>query len=803
MTDERRNQSGLAPLPATALIRQCRIEALDFRTTADLQPQTSPLGQDRVLEAVRFATGIARSGYNLYVMGSPGIGKHRLVRSLLHEQAATRPSPPDLCYVADFTHPDRPRVLTLPAGRGRGLANDLGRLVVDLLGALPAAFQSDEYRRRSQEIHDEFKKREDDAAARLSQHAAGKNIALLHTPSGYNLAPQRDGKILSQSEFDALDESEKATIQKAMAEVKDELQSVLSRVPMWQREAQQRFRELDAYVTGLTATQLVDELKQRYQALPDVLDYLDQVRADIVDNGELFRTQDDGEQPDPAAGRFTRYRVNLLVDNGAAAGAPVVVEDNPSYQRLVGRIDHVAQMGTLTTNFTLIKPGSLHLANGGFLVLDADRLLTQPFAWNAIKRALRAGEVRIESIERLVGVMGATSLEPAPIRLDTKVVLIGDRRLYYLLSAYDPEFAPLFRVVADFNEDLPRSNGREQAFANLVATLLQQEGLLAATAPAVARVIDWAARDSRDANKLSLHLGRISELLQEADHIAREAGARDIDEAQVQAAIDAKIRRGDQLRSRLHEAILDNTLMIDTSGRQLGQVNGLTLISAGDVPFGTPVRITATARMGTGTLIDIETEAELSGSLHSKGVMILSAYLAARYARHQPLSVSASLVFEQSYGEIDGDSASLAELCALLSALGDLSIDQSLAVTGSVNQHGQVQAIGGVNEKIEGFFDVCAARGLSGEQGVIIPAANTEHLMLRADVRAAAGDGRFSIYAVSHVDQALALLTGMRAGMPDANGLYPPDTCNGRVQMRLFEWNASRRQFASGGVGSE
>lgn len=803
MTDERRAASGVNPLAAASLIRSCDIEALAFDTTAELDTQATPLGQDRALEAITFATSIQRDGYNLYVMGSPGVGRHRLVRHRLEQHANGQPRPSDWCYVADFAKPDRPRAIRLPAGRGSQLRSDMQHLIEDLLTALPAAFQSDEYRRRAQEIHDEFKQREDAAAAEMGRHAAAKNIALLDTPTGYSLAPQRDGKILSPAEFQALGAEDKVELEKALQEVKDELRSVLSRVPLWQREARQRYRALDADVTGLTVTQLTAELEHRYADLPEVLQHLQQLRDDIIENGELFRPGEDGETADADAARFTRYRVNLLVDNGERRGAPVVFEDNPSYQNLIGRIDHVAQMGTLTTNFTLIKPGALHRANGGFLVLDADRVLSQPFAWNALKRVLRANEVRIESVERLVGVMGTATLEPAPVELDVKVVLIGERYLYYLLSAYDAEFSPLFRVVADFSEDIPRDCAREMAFARLVATLIAQENLRAATASAVARVIDWAARDSRDAKKLTLHMGRISDLLQEADYLAGVDGEPHIDGRHIQAAIDAKLRRTDQLRQRLHEAILDDTLMIDTEGRQLGQINGLVVIDAGELPFGMPVRITATARMGAGTLIDIETEAKLSGALHSKGVMILSAYLAARYARHQPLSVSASLVFEQSYGEIDGDSASLGELCALLSAIGDVSLDQSFAVTGSVNQHGQVQAIGGVNEKIEGFFDICAARGLSGRQGVIIPAANVDDLMLRTDVREAAVHGGFNIYAVNHVDQAMALLTGMPAGTPDASGLYPSDSWNGRVQLRLLEWNAKRRQLASPDADSE
>jgi lon-related putative ATP-dependent protease len=794
--------AALTPLAAEALIHSCDSTALAFDDTAELQRRDTPLGQDRVLEAVEFATGISRSGYNLYVMGSAGVGKHRLLGSLLKARAAARPAPSDWCYVADFASPDRPNALELPAGRGAELRQDMRQLVEELLTALPAAFQSDEYRRRAQEIHDDFKRREDEAAAEMGRHAAERGIALMHTPTGYSLAPLKDGKVLNATEFEALDDEEQHRLQQAMSEVQDELRSVLGRVPLWQRESRQRLRDLNADITSLAVSQLMMELANRYSDLPEVQAYLKAVQADVVENGELFRSLSEDESPDADDPRFLRYQVNLLVSRGDGDGAPVVFVDNPTYQNLVGRIEHIAHMGTLTTNFTLIKPGELHRANGGYLIVDADKLLMQPFAWNAIKRALDGEEIRIESIERLVGVMSTATLEPEPIPLQVKVALVGDRQLYYLLKAYDADFGPLFKVVADFSEDMPRNDGQEMAYAHLVATLQQSDGLRPVSRDGVARVIDWAARRARDGDKLSLHLGSLSELMQEADHFAALADSARIEAAQVQAAIDAQVRRSDQIRSRLHEAILDDTLLIDTEGRQLGQVNGLVLILAGDYAFGSPSRISATARMGSGTLIDIETEAKLSGAIHSKGVMILSAYLANRYARHQPLSLSASLVFEQSYGEVEGDSASLGELCALLSAIGDLSIDQSLALTGSVNQHGQVQAIGGVNEKIEGFFDICNARGLTGHQGVIIPAANVGDLMLREDVRTAAAQGRFAIYAATHVDQVIALLTGMPAGSPDANGLYPADSCNGRIQLRLFEWTAVRQQFGAAGEGT-
>ena len=785
-------------LPADRLTHCCDPGTLEFNDTSELQPQGSPVGQDRVVEAIAFGTGIDRAGYNLYLMGSPGVGKHYLLTRALAARAAHGATAADRCYVADFSRPERPNALALPAGRGPVLQRDMRQLVEDLLTALPAAFQSEEYRRRSQEIQDEFKRREDEVASTLGRHAGERGISLVSTPTGFSLLPMKDGKVLSPNEFEALEEEEQSRLQESLEILKEELRRTLGRVPLWKRELRQRLRALDADVTAVTVGQLMVELEGRYNDLADVLDYLGAVRADVVEHGPSFLPDDGADGPTVDDPRFTRYRVNLMVDNAGSQGAPVVYEDNPTYQNLVGRIEHIAQMGTLTTDFTLIRPGALHRANGGYLVLDVDKLLQQPFAWNALKRALHGEEIRIEPVGRLFGLVETVSLEPEPIPLRLKVALVGERHLYYLLKAYDPDFSPLFSVVADFNEDMPRGAGREMAYAQLIATLLQRDVLRPAGRAGVARAIDWAARRAGDGEKLSLHLGSLSRLLQEADYFAGRDSATRIEAAHIQQAIDAQLRRTDQLRNRLQEAILRGTLLIDTKGRQLGQVNGLVVIQAGDQVFGSPARISATARIGSGEVIDIESQADLAGAIHSKGVMILSAYLANRYARHQPLSVSASLVFEQSYGMVEGDSASLGELCALLSAIGDLSLDQSLAVTGSVNQHGQIQAVGGVNEKIEGFFDICLARGLSGHQGVVIPAANVRDLMLREDVWQAAERGEFHVYAAEHADQAMALLTNMPAGNPDADGLYPQDSCNGRVQTRLIEWTAMRQHFSAG-----
>ncbi|MEJ2575611.1 MAG: AAA family ATPase, partial [Gammaproteobacteria bacterium] len=678
---------GLTPLDAAQLAHLCDCEALAFADTSEVGALADPIGQRRALEAIEFGTTVERAGYNLYLMGSTGLGKHWILDRRIRARARQQARPDDWCYVANFDHHDRPNALALPAGRGAELRHDMQQLVEDLLSAVPAAFQSDEYRRRAQELQDEFKRREEQTVEAMSGKASELGIALVNTPTGYSLAPLKDGKMLSPEQFQELPEDERQRLQAGMEELKEELRAMLGKVPLWQRELRQRFQALDHEVIGLTADQLIGELTKRYAELPEVAAYLDAVRDDVVANGPAFRPQGDGETLSADDPRFTRYRVNLLVKTAATEGAPVVSEGNPTYQNLVGRIEHVARMGTLTTDFTLIKPGALHRANGGYLVLDALKVLSHPFAWDALKRALTTAEVRIEPLERMVGFAGTVSLEPEPIPLRLKVALVGDRMLYHLLKAYDPEFGHLFKVAVDFSEDMPRSAERDQLYAQLAATLQRQQGLRPLERDAVCRVVNWAARRVGDGEKLTLHIGRLLDLLQEADHFAGPGAAR-IEAVHVQRALDAQEQRVNQFHERLHEAIDRGTVMIDTAGRQLAQVNGLAVMQIGDYSFGSPVRISATARLGSGEVVDIERETNLGGDIHSKGVLILSSYLANRYARHQPLSLTASLVFEQSYGGVEGDSASMAELCALLSAIGDVSLDQAVAVTGSVNQHG-------------------------------------------------------------------------------------------------------------------
>jgi len=792
----------LKPLDAQALYRRCDPALLDCETSDQLPPLEEIFGQARAVEALHFAIDIARPGYNLFVLGEPGSSRHDDVRELLEAKAASLPAPVDCCYVNNFADSQTPRILTLAAGRGADLRRDMQRLVEELEPAISAAFDSEDFRTHAEAIQKEFKERETSALNQLGDESRQQGVALVRTPQGFAFAPLAGEEPMEPDAFAALPDEEKLRLGHLIAEFGERLQKLLHQFPRWRREMQGRLKQLGRDTMSLAIGHLIDELKERYAGLENVLIFLDEVLADIVEYGESLREQHGDSEGFELTGEgisVQRYQVNLLVDHGGSNSAPIIVEDNPTYPNLIGRVDHMSHMGTLFTNFTLIRAGALHRANGGFLMLDADNILRQPFAWEALKRTLKAGEIRIESLERTIGFTSALPLEPAPVALSCKVVLFGEPLLYYLLKEYDPEFSELFRVAADFETDVERSDDSSRRLARRIGDLCRRDGLHPFERTAVARVIEQSARFAGDAERLSTNTRHVVTLLHEADHCAARAGRATVDVDAVEEALAAQVRRHDRLRDHYRQAILNNTLLIASSGGHVGQINGLAVIDLGDFRFAHPVRITATVRVGEGDVIDIERETEMGGPIHSKGVMILSSFLATRYSSQVPLSLSASLVFEQSYGPVEGDSASLAELCALLSALSGAAIDQSLAVTGSVNQFGLVQAIGGVNEKIEGFFDICRLRGLTGHQGVVIPEANLRHLMLRQNVVAAAAEGKFRIHAVASVEQAIELLTGIPAGEPDDEGVVPEGSINYLVASRMIEMSQVRQSFAGGG----
>jgi lon-related putative ATP-dependent protease len=800
------------PLAVGELYRHCDPELFDFETTADLEPLTEPLGQERAVDAIHFGTEIQAEGYNLYVLGPQGSGRHTAIRRILTGKSTTTKRADDWCYVNNFADPTKPRALRLPAGEGVILRRDIGQLIDEAHTALTAAFESNEYRTRQHAIEEELQEYQENTFERLQAYARERNIKVIQTSTGVVFAPTRDDKTISSEDFKKLPKDEQERIDAMIREVTTEFQRIMQSIPEEARKTRQRLRDLEHEVSMLAVGNLINQLVEKYMSLPSVVAYLRDMQSDIVENVEIFvKGSDNGAAS--IAGLFSgrsstslhgetqamhRYAVNLLISNSGEEGAPVVFEDHPTFPNLIGKIEHMSEMGTLVTNFTLIRPGALHRANGGYLVIDAAKLLVQPFAWEGLKRALKSREIRTQSLGEALSLISTVSLEPQPIPLETKVFLVGDRLLYYLLQVYDPEFAELFKVAADFEDEFDRTPENTRLFARLLAMMASRDRLRPLDRAATARLVEACVREAGDAEKISASLMNATDLVRESDYHAARAGRHVIGSDDVQQAIDARIHRASRIRDRLQEEILRGTLLIDTDGAVAGQINGLAVAQLGDFAFAHPSRITASVSLGSGEVVDIEREVELGGPLHSKGVLILSGYLASRYVIDRPLSLSASLVFEQTYSGVEGDSASAAELCALLSALAGLPLRQDLAITGSVNQRGQIQAIGGVNEKIEGFFDICGQRGLTGTQGVLIPSANVRHLMLRKDVIEAVGAGQFGIYPVEHIDQCMTLLTGREAGTGDEKGGFAADTVNALVRERLLAYADQRHAFASG-----
>ena len=781
-----------------SLYQKCDLGQFHFKTTDDLEPLVRPLGQDRALEAIEFGVDIDQPGFNLFVVGAPGLGKHQLVRQILSQHAQEADSRSDWCYVNNFANPQKPRILKLPAGVGQKLRLDMESLVEDLLTSLPSSFQSDEYRSRRQEIEEELQDRQEQTFRKLHREAEEKGITVIRTPGGYTMGPMVDGHPLDQQEYEKLPHEEKQRIEKLIADLQLELQSIIQNMPLVQREHYQRIKALNQDITQHTVEQLIAWMENSYRDQPEIMDYLQAVKLNAIKNVDAFLPAEAARETDSVTSRvaeFHAYSINVIVDNNGTKGAPIVFEDNPTYQNLIGRVEYVSQMGTLITDFTLIKSGALHRANGGYLILDAHKLLTHGFAWEGLKRALKSREIKIQSLEQMLSLANTVSLEPESIPFDVKVILTGEPRLYYLLQAYDHEFSQLFKVSADFARTTKRDVNNIRNYARMVAAVQQDCKARPLNKASVGRIIEEASRAAGDTEKLSLHLDDMRDLVSEANYWAGKENRKVVLVGDVEQAIEKRDHRQDRYRELMQEQVLRGIKLIDTEGTRVAQVNALSVLQTGSYSFGQASRITATARLGRSGVVDIEREAKLGGEIHSKGVMILSSYMAHRYAANQPLPLAASLAFEQSYGMIDGDSASAAELCALLSALGEIPLKQSLAVTGSINQLGEIQVIGGVNEKIEGFFEVCASRGLNRKQGVIIPAANQVHLMLHKDVRAAVKKRKFSIYPALQVEDVMQLLSGMKPGRVDTRGSYPQHSFNYLVQKRIEKLQRLQKQY--------
>lgn len=799
-------ETAVQPLETGKLYRATDLSSLSFSTTADLPPIDGLVGQARAFEAIQFGTRVDKSGFNLFVIGPNGARMQDAVKALLADETRTRLSPPDWVYVNNFADPDRPVAIELPTGRAPKFHEAMHKLIDDLSGALPAVFQSEDYQTRRGAIDESFQRKHGEAFSALRDKAAEKDVVLLRTPLGFALAPAKSGQVVPPEEFTTWPEAKRRQVQTIIESLEKDLEHIVHQIPQWERERRDELRRLNRETAKYAVDQLIEETKTAFKDVPRVVQHIGTVRTNLVENVGIFIAKAEEDESEPGYVRvgspFDRYEVNVLVTrDGNGPGAPVVEELHPALGNLIGRIEYIPLRGALVTNFRLIKAGALHRANGGYLLLDARSVLLEPFSWPALKRTLRRGEIAIEDISRFLGFATTVSLEPDPIPLKVKVILFGDRLLYFLLAALDPELGEHFKVLADFENDFARTPENEATLARLLAALARRDQLNALDRDAVALVLEHAARLADHAGKLSLVVEQLREVLIEADFCAREARRSVITRGDVDRALTARIRRAARLRDRAEEAILEKVALIDTEGVHIGQINGLSVIELGGFSFGRPTRITCQVRPGSGKVVDIEREVELGGPLHSKGVLILSGYLAGRYALDTPMSLFASLVFEQSYGGVEGDSASSAELFTLLSAVADVPLRQDLAVTGSVNQHGEIQAIGGVNEKIEGFFDICNARGLTGKQGALIPQANVQHLMLRQDVIEACKTGRFAVYPVATIDEGIALLTGRAAGVRGPDGNYPPDSINRRVEERLRAFANIRRSFGYQGAG--
>lgn len=789
-------------LSTEQLYRKCDPSKFDFNSTADLEERLSALGQDRAISAVELGINIKSKGYNLFCFGPEGTGKMSLVKRILEKEAILRPTPNDWAYVYNFDEPHKPNAICFAAGTATDFAKDVDNLIDELKNYIPTIPDSEEYKAALEIIRQKYKSKKDDYIKILQKKARGKSVSLLHMPVGIVVAPVKDGEVLSPEAFEQLSTEDKQKITADLNAMQTEIENTSQELPLW--EEKQRFeidRLREKMVKNLIAKP-IDELKIKYKQFKGAVEFLKNIQKNILDSIDEFmpdnQSQNNNSDEDPLnqllnrmnkneEDKFAKFKVNVIIKNNPNSGAPIVLLDHPTQGNLVGKVERVQQYGALLTDFTLIKSGALHQANGGFLLIDARKLLIQPYAWDSLKRALASKNIKIESPSDETS-FTTISLDPEPIPLDVKIILTGDEELYELLAERDPDFSDYFKVVADFGIVMDRTDENEIEYAKLIGSLSKKKKIRSLNKQAVAKVIEYSSRLADDSEKLTAHIASIGDLLREADYWARKSNAKQIGKNHIIQAISAQIYRSDRINKAMLEQIDKGTILMDVQGERVGQINGLVVYNFSRNSFGKPARITTQVRMGKGEFVNIEREIEMSGPIHTKGVLILQALLSNRFAKRKPLSLSASIVFEQSYGGVDGDSASSTEYYCLLSAISELPIKQSIAVTGSINQFGEIQPIGGVNEKIEGFFEVCKYNGLTGNQGVIIPATNISNLMLKEEIIEAVENNMFHIYAVDTVDDGIEILTGVPAGVPDKHGKYPKGTVNYLVAKNLDEY---------------
>lgn len=793
----------MEPLPAEALRRTCDPGTLGFETTAEIEPLQEAIGQDLAMRAVRFGLELDHPGYNIFAVGLPGSGRTTMIRQTLRSRSAGEATPPDWCYVFNFREPREPGALEVPAGRGPQLSDDVNGALEELSASLPRALQSEEFRKERDEIAERAREAQRQLIEEFQERIESeRNVALVQTPTGFALVPALGNEPIDEKRFNELPEKQREEIHERRRQLEKLFSEIQRQARETERAAQNRITDLQHAVAHSVVAQLVAELKARWEDVPAVIRHLNRMAEDIIRNAQKFVGDGDDSQAEPSTGPeiedpLTRYRINVIVSNEPESGAPVVDEENPTYQNLIGRIEHRVQYGTMVADFTGISAGALHRANGGYLILDAADLLRQPLAWIALKNALSTAAIRLEDMIEYTNLVAATTLKPEPIPLRCRIILIGDPYTYRLLQSHDEDFRELFKVKADFSPYMTRDHTAELGYAAFIAARCDEERLPPFEAGAVARIAEFGSRLAGHQNRLSTRFGAIGDLVREAAFFARSNGEETVSADDVRQAIVEREARVNRAERELLTLIEDDTLTVEPAGAKIGQLYGLAVLSSGEHDFARPIKVEASAFMGTSGVVDIEREVRLGGPLHNKGVLVLSGYLGDLFAQSHPLILSASLSFDQLYEEVEGDSASAAELYALISAIASVPLRQGIAITGAVNQKGDVQPIGAVSTKIEGFFRACKRRGLTGNQGVIIPARNLANLVLDGEIVEAVRQERFRVWPIRQVDQGWPILTGMRAGVRGSDGRFPEDSVYGRAAARLLNWARAARSYGA------
>ncbi len=781
-------------LEAKQLYHAAELEKLSSKSTKELAPIDEIVGQERAQKAVEFAMSIKEKGYNIYAIGQNGLGKRTMILRYLNRHKHDTDALFDWCYVANFDDIRTPKVLKLPVGVGNKLRQDIEKLMTKLVQALPLAFDNEMYFSRADKLKNQLAQKQEAELESISREAKEQGISLTITTQGdYQFVAMNGDELHTEESFDALSKKDQEAFSDKIDELEIKLRKMVRHLTEWEESYSEKIKKLNDEVTLDVITHFIKQLKIDYNEYSEIKTYLTELQKDIVENADIF-LEESNEQAEIATASLDkklprRYKVNVLVSR-ASNEFPIVVEENPNYHSLFGYIETATFKGTVFTDFSLIRAGSLHKANGGVLLMDAQKVLEQPYVWDGLKRALRSRQMSFTSLEKEVTLTGAVSLDPEPIPLDVKIILFGDYRTYQLLQHYDPEFRELFRVTADFEDEMTRTSDAELQYARFISSVVHDSNMLHCDRKAIARIIEHSSRIAGDQFKLSLHSAHIANLLRESNYVAKQANSNMIRASHVEEALSNQELRVNRLRDSVMEGFINGTTLLRTSGAAIGQVNALSVLATSEYMFGAPNRITATTCYGDGDVIDIERSVDLGGSIHSKGVMILTAYMSSVFGKTARVPLTTTITFEQSYGGVDGDSASMAEFCAVVSAFSKQPNRQDIAITGSMNQFGEAQPIGGVNEKIEGFFDVCMIKGRSDEQGVIIPRSNQHNLMLRPDIVKAVERGEFNIWAIDHVTEAIELFTGKQAGVASEEGSYPIDSIFGIAQAKL---NALRK----------